>query len=217
MTQLKKWMKPAIVLILFGIAAYIVRFEFNLGKDEISAFVKSFGWWSPFIFFLIYALGPIVFFPTSILSLVAGFVYGVWPGFLYILLGATGAAATGYVMGRFFGDSLVKVQNFSWSEQLFTKIDQNGFLYVLILRLTPIVGFDLLSYVAGITRVKFRSFIPASMIGMFPGTLLYSYLGASLGTGNIKQIMLAVSLLLALMAITFLFRERIKRWLGFTG
>ncbi|MCD5325803.1 MULTISPECIES: TVP38/TMEM64 family protein [Pontibacillus] len=217
MKQLKNWIKPVIVLILFGIAAYIVRFEFNLGKDEISTFVQSFGWWSPFIFFLIYALGPIVFFPTSILSLVAGFVYGVWPGFLYILFGATGAAVTGYIMGRFFGDSLVKVQNFSWSEQLFKKIDQNGFLYVLILRLTPIVGFDLLSYVSGITRVNFRSFIPATMIGMFPGTLVYSYLGASLGTGNVKQIMLAVSLLLALMAITFLFRERIKRWLGFTG
>lgn len=120
----------------------------------------------------LYAIGPIVVFPTSILSLAAAFAYGLWPGMLYIVIGATAAGITGYVMGRFFGDSVLKFQESKWSEKIYYRMKERGFLYVFVLRLIPIVGFDILSYLAGVTRVKLRPFIIATILECFPERLL---------------------------------------------
>ncbi|KGX90536.1 hypothetical protein N781_07005 [Pontibacillus halophilus JSM 076056 = DSM 19796] len=214
MKQKKNWIKAALVLIIFLGLAYFVRFELNIGGQEIKEFILSFGWWAPFIFFLIYTIGPIVFFPTSVLSLAAGLAFGFWPGVLYIWFGATGAAATGYIMARFFGDSVLRFQNVSWSQQIYKQVEKRGFLYVLILRLIPLVGFDILSYISGIARVRFGPFLLATFIGMLPGTIAYAFLGSSLGTGNITYILIAVGIFLLLILITYLFRARVKRFLG---
>lgn len=213
MTHIKNWIKPILFLLFFALAAYIVRFEFNIGANDISDFILSFGIWGPIIFFLLYALGPIVFFPTSVMSLAAGFVYGLFPGVIYIILGATGAAATGYIMGRFFGKSVIEMDNFKWFNQISDKIQERSFLYVFILRLVPLMGFDVLSYMSGLTRVKFRPFILAS-VGMIPGTFAYAFLGSSLGTGDAGMIAIAVGILVLLMVLTYLFRNKVKQWLG---
>src|SRR3712207_8220042 len=44
-------------------------------------------------------------------------------------------------------------------------------------RLIPGVAFDVISYAAGLTRMRFRNFIVATALGIFPQTFLYSYLG----------------------------------------
>lgn len=216
MKQLKNWIKPAIVLIVFLTLAYIVRFQLNIDAQVIKNFILSFGLWSPIIFFFIYTIGPVVFFPTSILSLAAGIAYGVWPGALYILFGATGAAATGYLMARYFGDSVLKFHSFKWSDQVFEKVDERGFLYVLILRLIPLMGFDILSYISGIARVRFKSFILATALGIIPGTLAYAFLGSSIESGETSTIIMAVIIFVVLIALTYLFRNRVKTWLGLT-
>jgi uncharacterized membrane protein YdjX (TVP38/TMEM64 family) len=48
---------------------------------------------------------------------------------------------------------------------------------VFVGRLIPGVAFDVISYAAGLTRMRFRTFIFATTLGIFPQTLLYSYLG----------------------------------------
>ncbi|KGX89872.1 TVP38/TMEM64 family protein [Pontibacillus marinus] len=213
MKHLRKWLKPIIVLLLFLTLAYIVRFEFDITPSNIKNFILSFGWWSPFIFFIIYAIGPFVFFPTSILSLAAGIAYGVFPGFFYILIGATGAAATGYVMARYFGDSILKFHSFKWADQVYEKVQERGFLYVLILRLIPLVGFDVLSYISGIARVRFRSYMMAT-IGIIPGTFAYSFLGSSIESGDMSMIIVAIIIFVTLLSLTYLFRNQVKKWLG---
>jgi len=213
MKQLRKWIKPALFLIIFLFLAYYVRFELNITPTNIKNFILSYGWWSPFIFFIIYAIGPFVFFPTSVLSLAAGIAYGVFPGVFYIMIGATGAAATGYIMARYFGDSVLKFHNFKWSDQIYEKVQERGFLYVLILRLIPLVGFDVLSYISGIARVRFRSYMMAT-IGIIPGTFAYSFLGSSIESGDTSMIIIAITIFVVLIGLTYLFRHRVKRWLG---
>lgn len=214
MKQLRNWIKPILVLIAFIAVAYYIRFEMNIDQHDVKDFILSFGWWSPVIFFFIYALGPLVFFPTSILSLAAGIAYGVWPGVLYILLGATAAGATGYLMARFFGDSILKFHSFKWSEQVFEKVENRSFLYVFVLRLIPIVGFDILSYISGIARVKFWPFVAATALGIIPGTFAYAFLGSSIASGERDMIIIAVIIFVFLMGLTFIFRNQVKKWLG---
>jgi uncharacterized membrane protein YdjX (TVP38/TMEM64 family) len=52
-----------------------------------------------------------------------------------------------------------------------------GVYAVFVGRLIPGVAFDVISYAAGLTRMRFRNFIFATTLGIFPQTFLYSYLG----------------------------------------
>jgi len=207
-------LKISLMLLMFGTIFYITHFHFELRPSDIRDIVLSFGWWGPVVFFLIYAIGPIVFLPTSVLSLGAGLAFGVWPGVLYILFGATAAAVTGYVMARLFGRSVLKVEKYPWSEKLFAQMEERGFLYVFVLRLIPLVSFDLLSYAGGIAKVRFKSFILATVLGMIPGTLAYSFLGASLASGSVTTIFIAARVFVSLLGLTYYFRTPVKKWLG---
>ncbi|MFC7322076.1 TVP38/TMEM64 family protein [Halobacillus campisalis] len=206
-------LRAVLFLIAFITLAWLIRSQVDASPQEIRSYILSFGLLGPLIFMGLYTIGPIVAFPTSILSLAAAFAYGLWPGMLYIVIGATGAAVVGYIMGRFFGDSVVKFQDSKWAGPLYKRMSENGFIYVLILRLIPIVGFDILSYGAGIARVKLRSFVLATVIGMLPGTLAYSLVGTSLASGDRTLIIGAVSVFALLFLITFLFRNKVRSWL----
>ncbi|SFG06727.1 Uncharacterized membrane protein YdjX, TVP38/TMEM64 family, SNARE-associated domain [Halobacillus alkaliphilus] len=209
----KSLIRALLFVIVFLVIAWFIRQQFNVTADSIRSFILSFGIYGPLLFMGLYAIGPIVVFPTSILSLAAAFAYGLWPGMLYIVIGATAAGITGYVMGRFFGDSVLKFQESKWSEKIYYRMKERGFLYVFVLRLIPIVGFDILSYLAGVTRVKLRSFIIATVFGMLPGTFAYSLVGTSLASGDRQLIFIALTVFALIFALTFLFRNKVRSWL----
>jgi uncharacterized membrane protein YdjX (TVP38/TMEM64 family) len=56
-----------------------------------------------------------------------------------------------------------------------------GFKIVLLTRLSPVFPFNLLNYAFGLTRVSFRDYVLGSCIGMLPGTILYVYIGSTIG------------------------------------
>ncbi|MCA0985087.1 VTT domain-containing protein [Halobacillus yeomjeoni] len=209
----KSIIRALLFVIAFVAVAWFVRQRFDVTADGIREYILSFGIWGPIIFMGIYAIGPIVVFPTSVLSLAAAFAYGIWPGMLYIVIGATGAGITGYIMGRFFGDSVLKFHESKWAQKIYPKMKEQSFLYVFILRLIPIVGFDILSYLAGITRAKFGAFVLATVLGMLPGTFVYSLVGSSLASGNTTLIFIALTLFTLLLVVTFLFKNKVRSWL----
>ncbi|MGP4076085.1 TVP38/TMEM64 family protein [Halobacillus sp. K22] len=209
----KSLLRALLFVIIFIAIAWFIRKQFDVTADSIRGYILSFGIYGPMLFMGLYAIGPIVVFPTSILSLAAAFAYGLWPGMLYIVIGATAAGITGYVMGRFFGDSVLKFQESKWSEKIYYRMKERGLLYVFVLRLIPIVGFDILSYLAGVTRVKLQSFIIATVFGMLPGTFAYSLVGTSLASGDRQLIFIALTVFALIFALTFLFRNKVRSWL----
>ena len=210
----KAILRSLVFLTAFIAVAWFARSRFDVSAENIRTYILSFGAIGPLIFMGLYVIGPIVVFPTSILSLAAAFAYGLWPGMLYIVIGATGAGITGYVMGRFFGDSVLKFHQSKWAGSIYERMKGQGFLYVFVLRLIPLVGFDILSYLAGMTRVKFASFVLATVIGMLPGTLAYSLVGTSLASGDRTLILIAISVFALLLVTTFLFRNKVRSWLN---
>ena len=57
-------------------------------------------------------------------------------------------------------------------------IEKNGFKAVVLLRLQPVLPFNILNYALGLTSIRLRDYMLASWIGMFPATVLYVYLGS---------------------------------------
>ena len=91
------------------------------------------------------------------------------------------------------------------------KIEEDGFFYVLILRLIPLVNFDLVSYASGLAKVRLPGYVLATMVGMIPGAFANNFLGSSLASGDVKMVLFALGVLVVLTLVATVFREPIKR------
>ncbi|SDJ11401.1 Uncharacterized membrane protein YdjX, TVP38/TMEM64 family, SNARE-associated domain [Salimicrobium halophilum] len=209
--------KVRLFLVLTGFLFLLiwVNYRWHIGPEEVRTFIMSFGWKAPLIYMLLYMLAPFVFFPASVLSLTAGITYGLWPGMLFIWVGAVGAASTGYLIGSFLGTKIASLRHFEITDRLQKQVATQGFLFVLTLRLIPLMGFGLLSYLSGWLDIRFRTYITATMIGILPGTFAYVTVGASLDSGNPWLIAAAVSFAACFFGIMYKYRDKVRTWIGF--
>src|SRR5215471_6356746 len=133
-----------------------------------------------FVFIVVYVLATVLMAPGSILTIGAGFAFGLWKGFLAVSAGATLGASLAFLVARFIARA--KIEAIAQRNEKFRKIDnavgQQGARLIFLLRLSPVVPFNLSNYFYGLTGVKFWPYVLASWIGMMPGTLLYVYIGS---------------------------------------
>jgi len=153
---------------------------------DIRHWVLGFGAWAPLIYVGVYTIRPILFFPTLLLNLSAGILFGPWLGILFVLFGGLGCASFCYLLGRFggghwllhnFGGLLgTRLNNYLLGDGCFTKM--------LWLRTVPIFPYDPVSIIAGSVRMPYRVYASATFLGMFPGAVAYNFLADSFGTAE---------------------------------
>jgi uncharacterized membrane protein YdjX (TVP38/TMEM64 family) len=114
---------------------------------------------------------PVLCIPGSVLSLGAGFVFGLAFGSIVVWIGASSGAALAFLLGRFLlRDNVAKMMRRSPTWQgLDTALQEEGWKLMLLLRLSPIVPFSLLNYGLGITPVSFFSYVLTTSVGILPG------------------------------------------------
>jgi uncharacterized membrane protein YdjX (TVP38/TMEM64 family) len=175
---------------LFGFV-YLVssgfRSELNqalglLGRGNIAGlrdYILSFGLWAPvascFLMVLQALVAPV---PSFLITFANGLAFGVFWGWALSLFGHVLAAAVCFGISRSLGrvpvEVLVGKTGLESADRWFARW---GLYAVFAGRLIPGIAFDVISYAAGLTRMRFRSFIIATALGIFPQTFLYSYLG----------------------------------------
>lgn len=131
-------------------------------------------------FAMIYVAAAVVLFPASLLTLAAGFAYGVGWGMLLISPVSMMAATVSFVIARYVARDAVaaRVAHDPRFAAIDSAVARSGFKTVMLLRLSPLLPFSLLNYGLGISRVRLRDFVVGSFIGMLPGTVLYVYVGS---------------------------------------
>jgi uncharacterized membrane protein YdjX (TVP38/TMEM64 family) len=167
----------AVVIALF----VLVRvFNVQVLLRSILAWIDGTGFWAPIIFIGLYVLATVLFIPGSILTLGAGFVFGVPLGTAYVSLGSIAGASAAFLLGRTLARNMIRHR--VESNPRFAAIDdavgRDGWKIVGLTRLSPIFPFNLLNYAYGLTKVSFKGYFFASWIGMLPGTIMYVYIGS---------------------------------------
>jgi uncharacterized membrane protein YdjX (TVP38/TMEM64 family) len=172
--------------VILTVPAY--RAAFNARLSEFLETIRGFDVWGPVIVGAAFIPACLFFLPGSPLTLFGGFAFG---GTLRGLAAVAACVSVGSTVGAsaafFAGRSLAR----SWIEKRvaanprFRAIDravaEQGFKIVLLARLSPAFPFNLLNYAFGVTRVSFRDYVLGSWIGMLPGTILYVYIGSTVG------------------------------------
>jgi uncharacterized membrane protein YdjX (TVP38/TMEM64 family) len=182
-TQSKNAVARLVVLILIVIALFLaMRFlPVQQWLCSFSDWVGEMGAAGIFIFIVVYALATVLMAPGSILTIGAGFAFGLWKGFLAVSAGATLGASLAFLVARFIARE--KIEAIAERNEKFRNLDraigEQGAKLIFLLRLSPVIPFNLSNYFYGLTAVEFWPYVLASWIGMMPGTLLYVYIGTA--------------------------------------
>ena len=148
---------------------------------RFNSWVAEMGTTGILIFIGVYAVATVLLAPGSILTIGAGFAFGLWKGFLAVSAGSTLGAALAFLVARFVARD--KVEAIAQRSGKFRRIDEaigkEGAKLILLLRLSPVIPFNLSNYFYGLTGVRFWPYVLVSWIGMMPGTFLYVYIGVA--------------------------------------
>jgi uncharacterized membrane protein YdjX (TVP38/TMEM64 family) len=204
-----KWLKITALLIILVTLIWYGRTQLNLDAAEIRDWILGFSFWAPIVYMLIYTVRPLIFFPASVLSITGGLAFGAGMGTMYTVIGATSGAVLSFLVARKLGKNIANKEWKGRGQVIQTQLEKNGFFYVLLLRFIPLFNFDLISYSAGISKVRFRSFLFGTLLGIIPGTFAYNFLGSSLISGSPKIIIWGIFVFTILTVIPIWIR---KKW-----
>lgn len=146
--------------------------------DRIELFVSRFGSLAPLAYIALLAVSIVISqIPNIPLAVAAGMLFGTFWGGIYTIIGGMLGATACFSIARSLGLTFLK--------KIFGKIPcfsehcKESHLAVLIFvsRLIPFFSFDLISYCAGLTNIRMKTFLVASLFGMIPMTFLYTHLG----------------------------------------
>ena len=127
------------------------------------------------VYVCVYILATVLLVPGSLITLVAGFVFGLPLGVVLVSAGSVLGASSAFLIGRFFVRDWAerRIERLPRFSALDSAVGEQGFTIVLLARLSPLFPFNLLNYGLGVSSVSFRDYFLASWIGMLPATVLY--------------------------------------------
>lgn len=131
-----------------------------------------------FLFIGAYALRPIILFPASFMTFMAGALFGPvwWIGI--VVIGATLSALVAYFIGQIFGKKVLSGETNGIIGTLKSNADKAPFRSILMTRLL-FFPYDLVNYASGFLKVKLPSFLLATLIWIIPGTSVFVLAGAA--------------------------------------
>jgi len=116
-------------------------------------------------------------------------------------------AALCFFIAKFLGRDVVERLTSKYAiDSIDEFFDKYGKYTILVCRLLPFISFDIVSYAAGLTSMKFLPFFIATGIGQLPATIVYSYVGGML-TGGAKLFVTGLMILFALSVMIYMFKK----------
>lgn len=206
------WFKLLVAVVLFlGVVSFNLwspQFAFLSGLPD-STFLRQWfgglGMWGPVAVIgsmtLAILVSPV---PSAPIALASGAIYGHFWGSIYVLAGSMAGAMMAFSIARFLGHEAI-YRRFGNSLDVGLSGSQNFLMAtVFITRLMPFISFDIVSYAAGLTPLTPARFAIATLTGIIPASFLLAHFGSQMASNETSQILTAIALLGALVAVPFL-------------
>jgi len=169
---------------LLAIAALVVLGRlapYRAWVDDFAHWISGLGPAAYVLFVLAYVLVTVLMMPAILLTLTAGFVFGLGRGFAITVLAATCGSAASFLIARHLARE--RVARYAGGNPRYSAIDRaigrEGWRIVFLLRLSPLVPFVFSNYFYGLTAIRFWPYVFASLTGLLPLTFLYVSFGAA--------------------------------------
>lgn len=193
-----------LILLFLGPQRIIVTLT-SLTPQDIRDFISSFGLLSALAYILIHAVRPFFFLPVTPFSIAGGFLFGTALGLVLTVIGRLASALITFGVSRYlFRDyikSRIRGKYAGWDDRL----EKGGILYVIVMRMIPMLPFDVVGYVAGVSSISFRKYMIGTFIGDLPGVFVLTFLGNGLSEPGSPQFYLSLLIAIVVAALSWLY------------
>ena len=169
-------------------------------------FIEQFGNCAPIIFLLLASILPIFLFPPGIFSVIGGLLFGFTKGAILTIIAAIIYTNIMFLLSRYFARN--KIENFlekrltlKQFNRIFGLKDNKLATFLIICRLIPILPNSIVSYSYGLTRISFKHYFIANLIGLIPGRLIWLNFGSKLNNIWSLEFLMAAVLIVAFIGI----------------
>lgn len=170
----------------------------DIDQQQLEVWLEQMGGLAPLIYIVLYTVGTLLILPSTPLNLTGGAIFGIWWGTLWTTIAALVAAIAAFAFTRTVGKELVSQKLTGRWRAMDTEISQGGLFYLFAIRLLPIIPYGIVNFGAGLTSIKFKDYLLATLFGTLPGVLPFVMLGAgitAMSEGDILPLMAAFALI----------------------
>ena len=169
-------------------------------------FIEQFGDCAPIIFLLLASILSIFLFPPGIFSVIGGLLFGFKLGAVLTIIAAIIYTNIMFLISRYFARN--KIENFlekrltlKQFNRIFSLNDKKLATFLIICRLIPILPNSIVSYSYGLTRISFKHYFMANLIGLIPSRLIWLNFGSKLNNIWSLEFLMAAILIIAFVII----------------
>lgn len=185
--DLKRWL-PLVVITALMVIAYASGLHEKISLhalQENKGMMLSMVAERPIITALSFMAVYIVFVALSLpaatlLTLMGGFLFGVWLGTLYVVTAATIGATIIFFIAKTSLGATLREKAGGMYKRIEGNMKDNAAGYLLFMRLIPVFPFFLVNIVPALFNVKPKIFILTTFFGIIPGSFVFVNLGQQL-------------------------------------
>ncbi|WP_267643358.1 TVP38/TMEM64 family protein [Haloarchaeobius amylolyticus] len=207
-----------VVAVLFVAATILVQryLSFLTEPEALREFIRGYGILAPVVLVLLQAVQVVAApVPGQVLAIVAGYLFGVWWGTLYNMLGVTIGSAVAFWLSRRFGrgyvETIVDDDALAWFDAV---SDEYARPTLFLLFLVPGLPDDVICFAGGLTKVPLWQLVVIAVVGRAPAFFLVNVFGYLLGTRHFGAAFVVALVLVIASLFGYLYRERLLRLFG---
>ncbi len=149
------------------------------------------------------ALSAVCFPAAPILGLSAGALFGLWPGLAIMLAAWVLGSTAAFFAARFFLRDWVKRTFGKRIDAIDRGFEAHGALYLLTLRLNPVIPYWLVNLAMGLTAMRPAAYVALTIPGLLPAAAIYVTAGTQLATIQHPGDILSAKLIATLLLLSF--------------
>ncbi|MFQ5620374.1 MAG: TVP38/TMEM64 family protein [Candidatus Nanoarchaeia archaeon] len=177
--------------------------------------ILSYGAWGPIMFMILHIIQVIIApVPGQPIGLAGGYLFGIWAGTFYTLLGNTLGSWIVFWASRRFGRPFIEKVIHKNTLKRFDYVckDKGGFVLFLFF-LIPGLPNDAICYLAGLTPLKIRTLLLLAIVGRLPGLFTLSLIGHGIAVKQTELALLILVIATFVSVLTYTYRKELEKYL----
>jgi len=181
----KTTIKIVSIFILFLVALFLYNYydiDNLVTKDKLLAYLKPFGHWIPPVFLLIFNVAMLFNIPASVFLISISLLLGPIEGSFWGIIGCYSASIIVFILAKKIGLGKINqkiaqsgINQAKW--ELFNKkVEEDGFIYIALVRSSSLLPFSVIGYGSALTSIKTIDYIKGTLIGCLPQIILFCYI-----------------------------------------
>tara|TARA_Y100000588_G_C14108472_1_gene861901 strand:+ start:93 stop:725 length:633 start_codon:yes stop_codon:yes gene_type:complete len=178
--------------------------------------INQWGYIAPIFFLLFYCFATLFFLPTMVLTLAGGALFGPVLGTAINVISATVGATLAFIISRYWIKDWLHARRNTIMNRVISEVENKGWQFVAIVRVFPIIPFNLVNYAFGLTRIKLTHYVITTLIFLTPLEILSTYCGYAgmdfLVNSSLlyKKLLAGVALLVSFICLIYFYMKKKK-------